>query len=161
MYEASASATVWIGTEIPPGMIALNLRPGSGPPQSSYRKSLNGNPMGTSKLPGRRMLPHTEYSLVPVLFGLSARENFLYQFAPLFTMGGTAASVSTLLIVVGSAKTPDTAGNGGLMRGLPRRPSMEFIIAVSSPQMYAPAPLCTQMLIVRPEPIAFLPTIPD
>src|SRR5436309_81425 len=54
-------------------------------------------------------------------------------------MCGTATSVSTLLIVVGCANTPLTAGKGGLMRGLPRRPSMEFIRAVSSPQMYAPA----------------------
>jgi hypothetical protein len=47
------------------------------------------------------MLPHTEKSFVPVLFGLSARPNFLYQSAPLFRMCGTATSVSTLLIVVG------------------------------------------------------------
>src|SRR5947208_998061 len=106
------------------------------------------------------MLPQTEYNFVPVLFGLSEREYFLYQLAPLFRMCGTAARVSTLLMVVGCAKTPDTAGNGGLMRGLPRRPSIEFISAVSSPQMYAPAPRCTQMLIVRPEPIAFLPRMP-
>src|SRR5213593_5245170 len=106
------------------------------------------------------MLPHTEYSLVPVLFGLSGRAIFLYQGAPLVMMGGTAASVSTLLIVVGWPKTPEIAGNGGLMRGFPRRPSSEFIIAVSSPQMYAPAPLCTQMLIVLPDPIALLPMIP-
>src|SRR5438876_2427653 len=106
------------------------------------------------------MLPQTEYSLVPVLFGLSEREYFLYQLAPLLRIGGMAARVSTLLIVVGCAKTPDTAGNGGLIRGLPRLPSSEFIIAVSSPQMYAPAPLCTQTLIVLPEPIAFLPTMP-
>ena len=42
------------------------------------------------------------------------------------------------------------AGNGGLMRGLPRFPSMEFMRAVSSPQMYAPAPLCTYMSIRSP-----------
>ena len=89
------------------------------------------------------MLPHTENSFVPVLFGLSARPNFLYHSAPLFRMCGTAASVSTLLIVVGWPNSPATAGKGGLMRGLPRRPSSEFISAVSSPQMYAPAPLCT------------------
>src|SRR5215212_11119473 len=106
------------------------------------------------------MLPHTDQSFVPVLFGLSGRENFLYHSAPLFRMCGTAASVSTLLIVVGCANRPATAGNGGLMRGLPRRPSMEFIIAVSSPQMYAPAPLCTQMSIRLPDPIAFLPMMP-
>src|SRR3954470_16631908 len=100
------------------------------------------------------MLPQTEYSFVPVLFGLSARPNFLYHSAPLFKMCGTAASVSTLLMVVGWPNRPATAGNGGLMRGLPRRPSMEFIRAVSSPQMYAPAPRCTYTLTVLPDPMA-------
>ena len=69
-------------------------------------------------------------------------------------MCGTAASVSTLLIVVGMPKTPATAGNGGLIRGLPRFPSIEFIIAVSSPQMYAPAPRCSTMSIRVPLPNA-------
>ena len=46
-------------------------------------------------------------------------------------------------IVVGIPNTPETAGNGGLMRGFPRRPSSDSMSAVSSPQMYAPAPLCT------------------
>src|SRR5438876_9708709 len=106
------------------------------------------------------MLPQTEYNLVPVLFGLSAREYFLYQLAPLLRIGGMAASVSTLLMVVGCAKTPDTAGNGGLMRGLPRLPSMEFIIAVSSPQMYAPAPRCSTMSTRLPLPYALAPSAP-
>src|SRR5262249_12672111 len=106
------------------------------------------------------MLPHTEYNLVPVDFGLSGRIHFLYQSAPLLRMCGTATSVSTLLIVVGCAKTPATAGNGGLMRGLPRFPSSEFMSAVSSPQMYAPAPRCTHTFTVLPEPIAFLPRMP-
>src|SRR5688500_20205321 len=106
------------------------------------------------------MLPHTDHSLVPVLFGLSGRETFLYQSAPLTRMCGTAASVSTLLIVVGWPNNPAAAGNGGLMRGLPRRPSSEFIKAVSSPQMYAPAPLCTCTSTRLPEPIALGPRIP-
>ncbi|MND06390.1 hypothetical protein D3C83_277370 [compost metagenome] len=50
-------------------------------------------------------------------------------------MCGTAHSVSTLLIVVGMPKSPAAAGKGGLIRGLPRLPSIEFIRAVSSPQM--------------------------
>src|SRR5512145_2668454 len=106
------------------------------------------------------MLPQTLQSFVPVLLGLSGRAIFLYHSAPLLMMCGTAASVSTLLIVVGMPKTPDTAGNGGLMRGFPRFPSIEFMSAVSSPQMYAPAPLCTHTLIVLPEPIALGPMMP-
>ncbi len=110
-------------------------------------------------MPGFATLPQTEKSLLPLLFGLDS-DIALYHSAPLFRMCGTAASVSTLLIVVGLPKRPETAGKGGLMRGLPRLPSSEFISAVSSPQMYAPAPLCTQMSMVLPEPIAFLPMIP-
>src|SRR4028119_2139329 len=86
------------------------------------------------------MLPHTENSLVPVLFGLSGRPNCLYHSAPLFRMCGAAVSVSTLLIVVGWANRPATAGKGGLMRGLPRRPSREFISAVPSPPLHPPPP---------------------
>ena len=50
-------------------------------------------------------------------------------------MSGTFISVSTLLITVGHANRPSTAGNGGRSRGWPRRPSSEFNSAVSSPQM--------------------------
>src|SRR6202049_3218831 len=134
MSVASASSMFWIGTDAPPGITALNLRPWSGPPQRSYRNSLNGKPITTSYVPGRCTLPHTEKSLVPVLFGLDS-DIFLYQSAPLRRIGAAAMSVSTLLIVVGMPNTPDTAGNGGLMRGLPRRPSSDSMSAVSSPQM--------------------------
>src|SRR5690348_18470300 len=95
--------------------------------------------MVTSTFPGFWMCPHTENSLVPVLFG-DDRQSPLYHAEPRLMMCGTAASVSTLLIVVGFPNTPATAGKGGLIRGLPRLPSIEFISAVSSPQMYAPAP---------------------
>src|SRR5215211_6412156 len=105
------------------------------------------------------MLPHTEYNLVPVLLGFDS-DIPLYHAAPLMMISGTAARVSTLLIVVGWPNTPDTAGNGGLMRGFPRWPSSEFISAVSSPQMYAPAPLCTYMSSRFPVPIALAPRIP-
>src|SRR5688572_22051125 len=104
--------------------------------------------------------PQTDHNLVPVLFGLSGRDIFLYHSPPLTRIGGTAASVSTLLIVVGMPKRPEAAGNGGLMRGLPRFPSSEFISAVSSPQIYAPAPLCTHTSTRLPDPIAFLPMMP-
>src|SRR5262245_234228 len=101
--------------------------------------SFIGKPIVISKLPGLSTWPQTEKSLVPVLLGLE-RQSPLYQAAPRVRMWGTAASVSTLLIVVGIPKSPAAAGNGGLILGLPRLPSSEFISAVSSPQMYAPAP---------------------
>ncbi len=56
---------------------------------------------------------------------------------------GTTAMVSRLLTVLGMPKAPACAGNGGLSRGSPRLPSSELRSAVSSPQMYAPAPVCT------------------
>ena len=53
---------------------------------------------------------------------------------------GTLAQVSTLLMLVGLPHRPETAGNGGRVRGMPRLPSMEAMSAVSSPQTKAPAP---------------------
>ena len=57
------------------------------------------------------------------------------QSAPFAMMLGTDAIDSTLLITVGLAYNPATAGNGGRRRGWPRRPSSESSSAVSSPQM--------------------------
>ena len=54
---------------------------------------------------------------------------------PSRTMCGTLASVSTLLTTVGLPKSPTCTGNGGLLRGSPRLPSIDSKIAVSSPQM--------------------------
>ena len=51
------------------------------------------------------------------------------------------AKVSTLLISVGQPHRPLSAGNGGRGRGWPRRPSIEAMSAVSSPQTNAPAPM--------------------
>ena len=53
---------------------------------------------------------------------------------------GTLAKVSTLLMLVGLPQRPETAGNGGRVRGMPRLPSMLAMSAVSSPQTKAPAP---------------------
>jgi len=55
------------------------------------------------------------------------------QSGPFATISGTEARVSTLLITVGQAYSPATAGNGGLSRGRPRCPSSDVSCAVSSP----------------------------
>ena len=47
----------------------------------------------------------------------------------------TLTSVSTLLTTVGLPNRPTSTGNGGLLRGSPRLPSIELNSAVSSPQM--------------------------
>ena len=46
------------------------------------------------------------------------------------------------------------------MRGIPRSPSRLSSSAVSSPQMYAPAPRCTTMSRSKPEPSMFVPRKP-
>lgn len=73
---------------------------------------------------------------------------------------GATAMVSTLFTVVGQPKTPTSAGNGGFSLGLPCFPSIDSMSAVSSPQMYAPAPRCMKTSKSYPEPQAFLPSKP-
>ena len=89
-------------------------------------------PSGISKLPGFLTLPETDTSFVPVEPCVPI---FAYSSPPISMIGGTVASVSTLLISVGPWYRPWLAGNGGLRRGLPRLPSSESSSAVSSPQM--------------------------
>ena len=94
-------------------------------------------PMGTSTRPPRRILPAIAKTLVPLLLAVPRR---LKACAPLRTIHGTLAKVSTLLMLVGHSQRPLTAGNGGRIRGMPRRPSIEAMRAVSSPHTKAPAP---------------------
>ena len=78
-------------------------------------------------------------TFVPVFLGLPIEAN---QSAPRFRISGTTATVSILFTVVGHPHTPTAAGNaGGLSLGMPFLPSKLFSKAVSSPQIYAPAPL--------------------
>src|ERR1700682_854763 len=114
-----------MGTDAPPGMTALNFLPCGGPPHKPYRHFLKGNPITTSYVPGRWTLPHTEKSFVPVLFGFDS-DIFLYQSAPFIRIGAAAISVSTLLMVVGMPNTPENAGNGGFVRGVPATPLEGF-----------------------------------
>src|SRR5919204_1242855 len=83
------------------------------------------------------MLPESENTTVP---GDGSAPRAAYQAPPCSTISGTVAIVCTLLISVGDAYSPETAGNGGRDRGWPRLPSSDSRSADSSPQMYAPAP---------------------
>ena len=58
-----------------------------------------------------------------------------YASPPSVRIRGMLASVSTLLTTVGLPKSPTWTGNGGLLRGSPRLPSIELNSAVSSPQI--------------------------
>ena len=75
-------------------------------------------------------------------------------------MIGTLASVITLLITVGLPNSPAIAGSGGFGRTIPRLPSRLSSIAVSSPQMYAPAPRRSSTSKRRPLPSTSAPSHP-
>ena len=72
-----------------------------------------------------------------MFFGLPNEANHL---PPLLKIVGTTAMVSTLLTMVGHPYKPTKAGKGGFNLGCPLFPSILSNKAVSSPQMYAPAP---------------------
>ena len=63
-------------------------------------------------------------------------------------------------MLVGLPQRPETAGKGGRVRGMPRRPSMDAIKAVSSPQTKAPAPSLTLRWNDHPEPSTSSPRMP-
>ena len=85
------------GTEEPPGITALSLRPFQMPPASASR-SANGMPSGTSKLPGLATWPETEKITVPPEFFGPRSANHC---GPLRRIVGTEAKLWVLLIVVG------------------------------------------------------------
>ena len=82
-------------------------------------------------------MPDIQKIFVPVFFGLPKDANHL---DPLLSMVGITAMVSTLFTMVGHPYSPTSAGNGGLSLGRPLFPSKLSNNAVSSPQIYAPAP---------------------
>src|ERR1700739_989441 len=123
-----------IGTDEPPGIQAFSFFPFGIPPQYSLLKINSSTEIviSISYTPGLLILPQAEINLVPVLFPTPI---FAYSSPPSLIIGTTAAMVSTLFTTVGQSHKPLIAGNGGLMRGLPRLPSSDSISAVSSPQI--------------------------
>src|SRR4051812_45691495 len=97
-YGRSRSRSSRTGADAPPGNQHLILRPGGGPPASPYTMSREGIPSSISKLPGRRTLPDTDTTFVPLDFSVPTSLN---HFAPRQITSGTFISVSTLLISVG------------------------------------------------------------
>ncbi|EKD25805.1 MAG: hypothetical protein ACD_79C01497G0001 [uncultured bacterium] len=123
--------------EGPPIWTALYFLPLGIPPPILNTMSLTVVPIATSTSPVLVIFPDNANTLVPLLFNVPTALNFSN---PCSNIQGRLASVSTLLIMVGFPNNPDTAGNGGLGRGMPRLPSILCIRAVSSPQTNAPAP---------------------
>src|ERR1700761_7100470 len=123
-----------IGTDEPPATTAFKRLPLAIPPQysSEYKNSSTGRPKSISYTPGFLRLPPAEISLVPVLRPMP---NLAYSSPPSLMIGTTAAMDSTLFTTVGQPYKPAMAGNGGLIRGLPRLPSSDSNKAVSSPQI--------------------------
>ena len=113
--------------------------------------------MGTSIRPVFLILPASENAFVPVLPSVPIDLN---HFEPLLMMPGTFAKVSTLLRQVGALNRPWSTLLGGLVRGVPRLPSIEVVMAEPSPQTNAPAPLFILSLKVLPEPRMFSPIRP-
>ena len=70
---------------------------------------------------------------------------FENQEEPLLKISGTTETVSTFETVVGQPYKPTFAGKGGFNLGCPFLPSRLSKRADSSPQIYAPAPLCIKI----------------
>ena len=103
-------------TDEPPAVQNFSRWPARIPPPSSSR-SRSVMPSGASYWPGVVTCPDSEKIPYPLDRSVPRPEN---QSAPLATIDGTLAIDSTLLITVGLAYRPATAGNGGLSRGSPR-----------------------------------------
>ena len=99
--------------------------------------SLSGMLISSSTVHGLFTCPEMQKSFVPALFLRPKEAN---HSAPRRKIVGATATVSTLVTVVGHPYKPTPAGKGGFSLGLPCFPSSDSISAVSSPQMYAPAP---------------------
>ena len=93
--------------EGPPVCTALIVPPSGTPPPISSTISRRVVPIGTSTRPVLRTLPARAKTLVPLLFSVPMPAN---QSAPSRMMAGTLAKVSTLLIRVGQAPEPLSAG---------------------------------------------------
>lgn len=128
------------GTEHPPGTIPFRFcQPPLTPPQCFSINSCSGILISSSTTQGLFTCPLMQNTFVPEFLSLPKLANHL---PPLRAIVGATATVSTFATVEGHPKSPTSAGNGGLSRGFPCFPSSDSIRAVSSPQIYAPAPRC-------------------
>ena len=95
-------------------------------------RSPSVDPKSVSYTPGRSTWPDTQNSFGPVEPSVPM---VAYARPPLRRISGTLTRVSTLLTAVGLPNSPISTGNGGLLRGSGRPPSIDSNSAVSSPAM--------------------------
>ena len=142
----------------PPICTALNALPFLMPPPMSYTTSRIVVPMGTSIRPVLTTLPVRAKAFVPELPSVPTDLN---QSAPFLMMSGTLANVSTLFRQVGLPYRPLSTERGGFVRGMPRLPSMDAVMAEPSPQTNAPAPQLMCIWKLKPLPRMLSPSRPS
>ena len=128
------------------------------PPPISYTTSRIVVPMGTSIRPVLTTLPVRAKAFVPELPSVPTDLN---QSAPFLMMSGTLANVSTLFRQVGLPYRPLSTERGGFVRGMPRLPSIDAVMAEPSPQTNAPAPQLMCIWKLKPLPRMLSPSSPS
>src|SRR6478735_3769880 len=106
----------------PPSSTARSVPPPATPPAASST-SRSVTPNGASYRPGRSTQPDRHSRRVPVDCSVPICANAA---PPSSTMSSTLIRLSTLLTTVGLPNRPTSTGNGGLLRGSPRSPSIEL-----------------------------------
>src|SRR4030043_234430 len=141
--------------EGPPVWTALNFLPSWTPPPMSKTTSRRMVPIGTSIKPLLAILPVRANTAGPLLPSVPIPLN---QSAPLLIIRGTVAYVLTLFREVGFSQSPEATDRGGLTRGIPLLPSIEYIRALPSPQTKAPAPCIISTSKLNSLPMILLPS---
>src|SRR5258705_2814260 len=121
-------------------------------------RSLSVVCIATSYVPGRFTEPESVTRRVPPDLPAPTPAN---HSGPFSNSVGSVEMVSTLFTMVGEPNRPTTAGNGGLSRGQPFLASSDSSTAVSSPQMYGPAPRTRYTFRSQSLPSSLFPQMPS
>ena len=136
----SHSSAFSSGHDDPPGTTAFSFLPLRMPPPTSSIICITGE--AQRQFVNARLVHVAGKADQPRAAVLGRAQIARTPAPPSRMIAGTAQKVSTLFRAWDIGTRPTTAGNGGLMRGMPRLPSSESSSADSSPHSYAPAPEC-------------------